>query len=68
MRNDPLPLHLLQPPGRALDEAEDGVVGAAGFEGADFLVVFAFEEEAEFGRVGFVGEGVGDEGVDEGGG
>ena len=30
------------------DEAEDGIVRAAGFEGADFLEVFAFEPEAEF--------------------
>lgn len=29
------------------DEADDGVVGAAGFEGADFLEVLAFEVEVE---------------------
>ena len=30
-------------------QVEEGVVSAAGFESADLLVVFEFEEEVEFG-------------------
>lgn len=32
-----------------LDQVEEGVVSAAGFEGADLLVVLEFEEKVEFG-------------------
>lgn len=43
----------------ALDEAEDGAVGAAGLEGADLLEGLAFEEEVEDGRgaAGALGRG-----------
>lgn len=39
------------------DQAAECVEGAAGFEGADFLLVFAFEEEADGGFGGVGGDG-----------
>ena len=51
---------------QAGDQLEEGVVRAAGFEGADFLEVFRFEVEGEGGGGGggFAREGAGGDAVE----
>ena len=62
VRHDAAAFHFFD--AQPLDQADDGVVRAAGFEGADFLQGLGFEVKVEFGGGRSFGGGSGGQAVE----